>query len=105
MVIRSPAVYQQIQTLSYHHHYVVPDGVSETLGDTLTSGFYASGRRAMRFLSLSPSSHLAFPAVLRTLEAIIVESDVEDVVEGSTNNDTNRKQIAVPDFDPQSYTR
>lgn len=58
----------------------------------------------MRAVGRSSSPHRAFLLGRHTFEMAAVESSAKYVVEGPIDDDTTGKELAVPDFDLQSYT-
>lgn len=58
-VIRSPAMYQQLKTLSYPRHFITAEDVPIFLADLLTSGSYARDARAKPAVGRSPCFHPA----------------------------------------------
>lgn len=59
----------------------------------------------MRVVGRSPSCHPASFSGRHSSEMAAVDSDAEDVVEISIDDDRTAKEVAVCDFDPHSCTR
>lgn len=75
----------------------------EILSDFYNSGFYALESRAMRVVSISAGSRLAFSAVSHFSVVADVESSFEAVVEVPIDYNVAKKEVAFCFFVLQTY--
>lgn len=77
----------------------------EDLGDFFNSVCYACNTRAVRAVGCLPIAHPASSLGPHTPEVAAAKSDTEDAVEVTIDDGTTGKEVAVCEFDSQSYTR
>lgn len=91
MVICSPAMHQQLKSLSFLYCFNTADYVTKAPNDVLTSGFYAQKTPSLRAVGLSPS-HLPVSSLgFHSFQMAVVKREAADVVEVTLNDNTTEK--------------